>query len=422
MIGVHSPKFRAERDPARLADAIARYGITHPVIHDPDMTLWHQYVVRGWPTLVFVSPDGRVLGQHAGEPDVGRLVEVVRELLGEAQAEGSLVPAALDLAPAAAAGGRLRFPGKIKRVPGPAARWAVADAGHDQIVLLDDAGAELARYGTGEPGFDDGPAAVASFAAPQGLACDAQAVYVADTGNHAVRRIDLATGTVETLAGIGVRGPVLKSITTGCETPLASPWDLALHGRRLFVANAGSHQIAAIDLDDLTVVPVAGSGVEDLGDESGRTAALAQPSALAPSADGTTLYFADAETSAVRALGLGPDAPVRTLVGAGLFEFGHRNGPLGEALLQHPLGLAAAGDRLYVADSYNDAIRVIDLAAGVVADLDLAGIACDDPVCLPLAEPAGLAADGPDRLLVADTNNHRIVEISLRDRRMKTWA
>jgi thiol-disulfide isomerase/thioredoxin/sugar lactone lactonase YvrE len=421
VIGVHTPKFSAERDPGNLAAAIARYGITHPVVHDPDMALWQQYTVRAWPTLVFVSPDGRVLGGHSGEPDPDKLVEVVRELLAEAHGEGTLAPAPLDLAPTEQTGGRLRFPGKIKAVPGATKRWAVADAGHHQVVLFDDAGNELARYGSGEPGFDDGPAATASFNAPQGLACTTDAIFVADTGNHAVRRIDLADGTVHSLAGYGRRGPVLRTITTACETALASPWDLAIDGRHVYVANAGTHQIAVLDLDDMTIEPFAGSGAEDLGDEHARTAALAQPSGLAIGSD--TLYFTDAETSAVRAVGLGADARVRTLVGTGLFDFGHRNGRLAEGLLQHPLGVACADDgRIFVADSYNGAIRIIDPAAGRIDDLDERGLVCADPVCLPLAEPAGIACDGAGRLLVADTNNHRIVEYRLAEGRITTWA
>jgi len=421
VIGVHTPKFAAERDPRNLEAAIARYGITHPVVHDPDMHLWQQYAVRAWPTLVFVSPDGRVLGGHSGEPDPVKLIDVVNELLAEAQGEGTLAPAALDLAPVAAAGGRLRFPGKIKPVPGPAKRWAVADAGHNQVALFDDAGNEVARYGSGEPAFDDGDAATAAFHAPQGLACTAQAIFVADTGNHAVRRIDLAAGTVETLAGYGRRGPVLRTITTACETALASPWDLAAAGRRLYVANAGTHQIVVLDLDDMTAAPFAGSGAEDLEDGHGRGAALAQPSGLALAGD--TLYVADAETSAIRAVGLDGEVRVQTLIGTGLFDFGHRNGPLAEGLLQHPLGVATSPDgRLYVADSYNGVIRVIDPAAGRIDDLDESAMVCADPVCLPLAEPAGIACDGPDRLLVADTNNHRIVEYLPAQGRISTWA
>ncbi|MBM3487131.1 MAG: redoxin domain-containing protein [Alphaproteobacteria bacterium] len=423
VIGVHSPKFRAERDPDLVAAAIARWDIRHPVIHDPDLALWHQYTVRGWPTLVFVSPDGKVLGQHSGEPEVDKLLEVVDEILIESQNEGMLDPHPIALAdPAAPAPAQLRFPAKIKRVPGAMTRWAVADSGHNQIVLFDDAGGEIARFGDGSAGFEDGLPGEASFANPQGLAATEAAIFVADTGNHAIRRIALATGEVATLAGVGRRGPVLRTTTSAFETWLASPWDLALAGRQLFFANAGTHQIGVLDLEDLLVTPFAGSGHEEIVDGAGGNASLAQPSGLDVDPAGTTLYIADAETSAVRAVALDGSAEVRTLIGAGLFEFGHRDGPFADALLQHPLAVAAADGRVLVADSFNHAVRVLDLARRRVDDLDGGRLVCTDPVCLPLAEPAGIALDGRDRVLIADGNNHRIVEVRLDTGTSRTWA
>ncbi len=224
VIGVHSPKFAAERAPANVAAAIARYGIVHPVIHDPDFRLWREYAVRAWPTLIFVSPDGRVIGQHSGEPDPDRLLEAVGRTLAQWREEGLLRPGGLAFTPVAVPSGRLRFPGKIKPAPGAAKRWVLADAGHHQIVLLDDDGGEIARYGSGVAGLADGDATTARFNGPQGLIADARAIFVADTGNHALRRIDRATGLVTTLAGTGRRGLAL-----GEPAPISS-WGISSWG------------------------------------------------------------------------------------------------------------------------------------------------------------------------------------------------
>ena len=420
VIGVHSPKFAAEKDPANLAQAIARYGIEHPVIHDPELELWRQYAVRAWPTLVFVSPDGKVLGQFSGEPDAGKLRRGVEGLLHEAEQAGKLSPAPLELATADPPGGRFRFPGKLKAVPGTAKHWALADSGHHQIVLLDGDGGELARFGAGAPGFKDGPADQARFRDPQGLACDGEAVYVADTGNHALRRIDLASGAVETLAGIGRRGAMLGGPTPADKTALASPWDLEIDGTVLFFANAGSHQLGLLDLASRQVAALAGDGAEALGDGPAAEAHLAQPSGLALDRSSNTLYFLDSETSALRALTLTQPRRVATLIGAGLFDFGHVNGAFEGARLQHPLGLAWHDGALLVADSYNNAVRRVDLERREVSDLD-DGFLCEDPVCLPNAEPAGIVTDG-ERVLLVDTNNHRIVEMDPTARRTRTWA
>mgnify|MGYP001393406678 CR=1 FL=1 len=427
VIGVHSPKFAAEKNPENVARAIARYGIRHPVVHDPEFLIWRDYAVRAWPSLVFIDPAGREAGRHSGEADGDLLVQAIGTALAAYRTKGLLSPGSLELAPVAPPAGRFAFPGKIKPVPASESskRWAVADAGHHQIVLLDDAGTEIARFGSGEVGLADGPASKARFNAPQGVICGEDpdgraAVFVADTANHAIRKIDLATGEVTTLSGNGRRGPVLGGIDSAARSALASPWDLELAGTTLYFANAGTHQLGLLDLAAGTVGALAGNGGESISDGPALGAHLAQPGALALSPDGEQLYFADSETSAVRVLHL-PELKVETLVGAGLFDFGHVNGTFLEARLQHPLGLCCWNGNLAVADSYNNVLRIIDLKLRDVRDLD-DGFLCEDPVCLPLGEPAGVWADGHDRLLVADTNNHRVVEYRLAERRYRTWA
>jgi thiol-disulfide isomerase/thioredoxin len=425
VIGVHSPKFHAERDPANVAHAIARYGIRHPVIHDPEMVLWRQYAVRAWPTLVFVSPDGYVLGELAGEPDPERLIAGVGEMLRTWKEEGKLKPALFSWAKPMVNGGCLSFPGKIKPLPyaDGAKRWAVADSGHHQIAVFDDAGREVARFGAGRSGFIDAGPDTSAFNAPQGLACTEDAIFVADTGNHALRRIDRATGAVVTLAGNGRRGRGLpREPVAGAEVALASVWDLAIKDNSLFFANAGTHQLGHFDLRDGTVRALAGSGAESVVDGPALEAHLAQPSGLALDDTGGTLYFADSETSAIRALTLNGAPTVETLIGTGLFDFGHVNGPFAEARLQHPLGLTWMPGAVIVADSYNGRLRRLDLDRREASDVGESGFACSDPVCRPVVEPAGVIADGPDRLLMTDTNNHRIVEIRLDRKERRTWA
>lgn len=419
VIGVHSPKFDHERDPTQLAHAIARYGISHPVVHDPDLSLWDEYCVHAWPTLVFISPDGTVIGQMSGEPHPDLLVQGIGDMASQFFARGELKPKPLALTPLTELGGSLRFPGKIKSCPSADGTklWALADTGHHQIVVLDDDGGEIQRYGSGEAGYRDG-GAEAAFDGPEGLACDSHFIYVADTRNHALRRIDRASGQTTTLAGLGCRGAILRQPEPGSGAALASPWDIAVLDGTLYFANAGSHQIGALDLASGLLRPMAGSGAEAIVDGTGDAAALAQPSGLAPSPDGTALYFADSESSAVRRLCL-QSGRVETLVGHGLFDFGHANGALERAKLQHPLGVAAANGTVFVADSFNSAIRLISLDERRINDVN--GLTCADPICHPPAEPAGIAADGPLRLLVSDTNNHRIIEYRLDLGVVRTW-
>ncbi len=419
VIGVHSPKFESERDPEAVRNAIARYDVRHPVAHDPHLILWEDYAVRAWPTLVFLSPDGFVIGQMSGEPDPDLLEQGIGDMLRQFHDQGEMRPQRLPLTPPQPSAGGLRYPGKIKPAPGSDKAWAVADGGHHQIVLLDDSGTELARYGSGRAGFEDGPADKACFNAPQGLVCTEADIFVADTGNHAVRRIHRKGGWVETLAGTGRRGPVLRQSQPAEGSALASPWDLEVRGDQILFANAGTHQIGLLDLTRGLVRPLAGSGGENIADGPALEALLAQPSGLTLSPDGRVLYFADSETSAIRCLRLEPEPRVETLVGSGLFDFGHRGGPFAQALMQHPLGLGALDGLLVVADSYNAALRLMDLGSLTVTDIE---VDCADPVCLPLGELAGAVFDGPERILVSDTNNHRIVEVLLDQGISRSWA
>ena len=271
VIGVHSPKFPHEREAEAVAHALARHDIRHPVVHDPDMLLWGAYGIRGWPTLVFVGPDGKVLGDLPGEPDEEKLLSGIGQMVQGWRCPGSEARAPLPLArphPDGTANGRLRYPTKIKPVSSPGGRrWVCADSGHHQVVLLDDDGGELRRFGCGRPGFIDLGEGDSAFDSPQGLIANGCFVYVADTNNHAIRRIDIDTGIGDHAcrdghaAAASWRGPRRGRRR---RWPRSGTWRCA--ARSLFFANAGTHQLGVLDLDAGTVRPCAGSGQEDLVD------------------------------------------------------------------------------------------------------------------------------------------------------------
>jgi DNA-binding beta-propeller fold protein YncE len=181
---------------------------------------------------------------------------------------------------------------------------------------------------------------------------------------------------------------------------MSSPWDLALVGDTLHIAMAGIHQLWTLDLPSETAALFAGSGAEELHDGPHNEAALAQPMGLALAPD--ALLVADAESSAVREADLNMSGSVRTIVGTGLFDFGHVDGVGERARLQHPQGLAVAEDgRVLVCDSYNDALRWLDRTEREVTTW-VSG----------LHEPGGIAI-GARSVYVADTNAHRIAVIDI---------
>lgn len=428
VIGIHSPKFAAERDPVNLAHALASHDIQFPVAHDPTMTLWQDYHIQAWPTLMLIDPEGSIIGSLAGEADSQRLLDGLGAMIGDWKARGKINGKALPIIPPAKVGGRLCYPGRIKPLPSKDGRklWAIADSGHHQFVIADDSGKEIARYGNGRPGFFDGDSQTASFNTPQGLICGTDpegngVIYVADTGNHAIRHIQPDKNIVSTIAGNGGRGQALGDPVAAAEAELASVWDLELvHGKLMF-ANSGTHQLGEIDLNAGLVRSLAGTSEEDITDGPAMEAALAEPSGLALNESGEVLYFADSETSSIRSLSLNNTLHVETLIGNGLFDYGHANGPFPDAKLQHPMGLAWCNGDLIVADTFNSCLRVIDLQRQEMRDLEEATFTSADHLCRPSSGPAGVWADSPDRLLVADTNNHRILEISPCKRTVRTW-
>lgn len=397
IIGVHSPKFVHEADPAAVEAAVERYDVTHPVLDDPELTTWDAYAARAWPTLAVIDPDGFVVARMAGEGHGPGLAALVRELVathGDRLRRGDdpyVPPPAPDTA--------LRFPGSVVALPG--GTFLVSDTAHHQLVeLAGDLETEVWRIGAGERGFADGAASAARFSEPQGLLVlpSGDAVLVADTVNHAVRRVDLADGTVSTLAGTGEQ--LRERVAVGAtSTLLSSPWDLAWWGGTVVVAMAGPHQLWTLDPATGEARVLAGTTTEGLRDGAFDEAFFAQPSGLAVGPDGT-LWVADSEISALRRIGDGPGAAVATAVGQGLFEFGHRDGPAAQALLQHPLGVSVLPDgSVAVADTYNGAVRRFDPATNRVSTL-----------AEGLAEPSDLLVDG-ETLVVVESAAHRLVRL-----------
>ncbi len=405
IIGVHSPKFLHEADPAAVEAAVERHGVTHPVLDDPELRTWDAYAARAWPTLAVIDPAGQVVARMAGEGHGPGLASLVRELVAEHGSAGTLrrgdAPYVAPPAPTTA----LRFPGKVVALPG--GTFLVSDTAHHQLVELEaDLVTERRRVGSGARGFVDGPPGSARFSEPQGLlvlpaGTAGHEVLVADTVNHALRAVRLSDGDVVTVAGTGsqLRERVLPG---GTSAQLSSPWDLAWWDGRVAVAMAGPHQLWSFDPATGETAVLAGTTNEGLRDGPPGEAFFAQPSGLA--AEGGTLWVADAETSALRRVQRAPavGAEVGTAVGQGLFEFGHRDGPGAGALLQHPLGVAVLPDgSVALADTYNGAVRRFDPSTTTVSTL-----------AEGLAEPSDLLVDG-DELIVVESAAHRLVRLPI---------
>jgi sugar lactone lactonase YvrE len=431
VIGIHSPKFENERNSETLRKAILRYELNHPVVNDADKKIWTAYNAQWWPTIAVIDPEGRLVGGTAGEDKYkfAALDQMIDTLIKKHRKNKTLdeTPLRFDTAKFRdQADTPLYFPGKIV-ADGKGKRLLIADSTHHRIVVTDLDGKKIAIAGTGYPGNKDGDFDKAQFDDPQGMAVQDDIVYVADRKNNTIRRLDLKTSTVTTIAGTGHQSAWKDHITGGpaLQRAINSPWDLLLDGQNLFIAMAGFHQIWTLNLKTKIITPFAGEGSENLLDGLRYKANFAQPSGL--TSDGKYLYIADSEVSAVRRVPMDGNGPVTTLVGRGLFDFGDRDGPgqvvdpmarkSREALIQHAIGVAFHDGKVYVADTYNSKIKTIDLSTGMVATY-LGGPAKEGEERV-FNEPAGLSILG-NTLYVADTNAHRIRVVNLKTEEIKT--
>jgi hypothetical protein len=184
---------------------------------------------------------------------------------------------------------------------------------------------------------------------------------------------------------------------------------------------AGPHQIWKLDVDAAQVSRFAGTGREARLDGPLEEAAFAQPSGLTSDGGGKTLYVADSESNIIRALELGPKGEARTLVGGNLFDFGDADGIGDEVRLQHPLGIAATHDgRVFIADTYNHKIKELNPQARTVKTFLGTGKPGQIDGAQPsFYEPGGLSIAG-DKLYVADTNNHAVRVVDLKTKRVTT--
>ena len=440
VIGVHSAKFEAERGRENIEEAILRYEIEHPVVNDSDHAIWNQFGVRSWPTLMLIDPSGEAIWGKGGEAVFADIDAVIRRGLPYYRQRGLLdtSPIKFERLAAQQVDTPLRFPGKVY-ADASSDRLYVADSNHNRIVVTTLAGELVDTIGSGAIGRRDGRFEDAQFNHPQGMVLREYQLFVADTENHLLRRIDLRSRTVTTLAGTGEQSrqswPGLQGLGPNDALPkrwvgppsttaLNSPWALWIHDEDLFIAMAGPHQIWKMTLSGKEIGPFAGNGREDIVD--GRLlpprpyqegfSSFAQPSGLA--SDGKRLFVADSEGSSIRAVPFNPRGRVRTIVGtaklpqARLFTFGDRDGSAKQVLLQHALGIVHHEGQLYITDTYNNKVKAIDASTGETKAIAGSGRpgSGDDPA--EFDEPAGITfAKGV--LYVADTNNHAIRTIDL---------
>ncbi len=397
-IAVHVPRFDSERDGRRIASCLHRQGIAFPVAHDPDWTAWQHFDIAAWPTVVLIDGQGVIRERIVGDGPI-------REL--DAHAAALCAAQAYPDSPQ---------PQRLRRHPEPSMPLCfpagvaandqylyVADGGHQRILECDHAGRVLRQFGSGDIGFIDGPPELAAFSRPQALHLARDELYVIDSGNHAVRSINLRTGDIATVCGAGRPGqPTEGSVRNPRDVAFDQPSAVAMVGDALLIACRGDNRIWKYDLGKETLSLLAGSSRLAVEDGTGDQASFAEPVSLA--AVQQRVYICDGTGSAIRTLSTG-NLEVKTLVGQGPWDFGSVDGARSGALLQGPQAIALDPEApiLWIADCGNNQLRTLRLGGGELSTYDLPQ---------RLHGPRGLAV-GKGVVWIADTDAHAVLRLDI---------
>jgi len=259
--------------------------------------------------------------------------------------------------------------------------------------------------GTGSSGSANGTGTSASFNNPRGITTDGTNLYVADQGNHLIRKIVISTGAVTTVAGTGSSG---SANGTGTSASFYNPRGITTDGTNLYVADQGNHLIRKIVISTGAVTTVAGTGSSGSANGTGTSASFYNPIGI--TTDGTNLYVEDYTNHLIRKIVISTGA-VTTVAGTG--SSGSANGTGTSASFYNPIGITTDGTNLYVADGSNHLIRKIVISTGAVTTLagtGSSGSANGTGTSASFNNPKGITTDGTN-LYVADYTNHLIRKI-----------
>lgn len=393
---VHCPKFDAERDPRMLGKWINRLGIGLPVASDPGFALWQQLDLQVWPSVVVLDIDGSVDEVVVGDSRNGQIEACIGDLLD--RHDGLLISGEAPAFSRPEPPLPLCFPAGLAVTQ---EHIYVVDSGNHRVLECTHEGRIMRQFGSGNADFLDGRSGEAAMRRPMGIALLREALYVTDTGNHALRKISVHDGDFETVLGTGRSGASAGgSCRDGERHMLDQPLGICARNQCLYIANSGANQVLALDLGERELSVLAGSGALGGHDGKAQTAILAHPAGVGIL--GQKLFFSDAGSSAIRSIQL-ENRAVATLFGAGLYAFGNADGDRDSARLQYPTAVACEPEhgRVWIADTYNNGVRCLGAGAQELSRLN---------VSVRLHQPMGLAV-AAGSLWLANTNAHEVLRI-----------
>jgi len=421
VIGVHSGELNNKKDVANIQKSILKYDISYPVAYDANLKIWNNFATPPLSSLILIDPKGNIVKKYQNEILSKNIHNDIKNLIKKYKYQLNNNSLPIILEKNKVADYILKFPSNIKFVRDficdfPNKKISktnvliISNTGKNNIIVAGLNGETLLEIGSESSGFEDGNLNNATFNSPRGLLFADNILYVADTQNHALRKVNFKTGEVKTIAGNGVRGDIANGENKAQNTQLALPWNLEFFPDKnnIIISNSGTNQLLQYNISGQIIKPFAGNGNKDLIDGKYPQNSLARPIGLS-SASGK-LYFIDSESSSLRVVE--KNGEVKTLIGKSLVDFGHKNGNIRDALMHHPTSLTADNNNIYITDTQNHKIRKYNFKTQELNDYS--GNIRGDEIGgknVNYNEPEAITSI-LDKFYIADTNNNRIVEIN----------
>lgn len=273
----------------------------------------------------------------------------------------------------------------------------------------------------GNPNWADGTGTLARFSGPSNITTDGTNLFVADNGNHTIRKIDISTGIVTTLAGIA--GTAGSADGTRTAALFRFPFGITTDAKNLYVADYGNHTIRKIDISTGTVTTLAGTAGSTAGSTDGVGAEARFSSPRGITTDGTNLYVTENGSSTIRKIDISTGA-VTTLAGTA-YAVGSTDGTGAAARFSSLRDITTDGTSLFVADYGNNTIRKIEISTGVVSTLagtaGSGGSADGTGTAAQFSGPTGITIDGTN-LYVTDNGSNTVRKIVISSRAVTTLA
>lgn len=422
VINIHSTKFKNEKRTPAVKKAVLKHQITSAVINDNELKLWNGFEVNSLPTMILISANGRIKEKYETEEDFEYLRKDVKRLVSRHKFRINRDPLPIMADIFDDVGNILSFPTGItyatnftfenhKNLPA----IFIANSSKNNIIVSSLGGKIITKIGSGRQYLEDGDFNVASFKNPSGLDYFENKLYIADSGNNAIREVNFEDKKVRTIIGLN-RGGVLKfknNKKLAKNIDLSFPTDVKIlndeNNLKLIISNSGSNQILSYNFLNKEISVLAGNGENSNKDGKYPNNSLSQTSAI--DVYNGKIYFIDSGSSSLRIIE--KDGEVKTLIGFKDKKFGFQDGKKETALMQNPLGLFVDGANIFIVDSFNHALRKYNLSSKELITLveNKYGDNIGGKNETQFDEPSDIISM-LGKIYVVDSNNNRIVEMN----------